>query len=237
MRTAPSGPGIAAAALVALLLVVFGWLSRNQDLFPPNSMPWKPVALDAAPGWLAHWQMRKLHGDAALCRAALQTASHLRVTRMADRKIDGDCGFDNVVRADAMPVAFAPRVTASCALTAGLYWYQRQLQAAAAAQFHTRLVGIEQLGTFACRNVNNQADGNRSEHATANAIDVAAFRLADGRTIRVARDYGKPTPEGRFLDAAHDTACGIFNTVLGPRYNRLHAGHFHLDMGRYSICS
>jgi hypothetical protein len=99
---------------------------------------------------------------------------------------------------------------------------------------HSKLVGIGQLGTFSCRNVNNEAVGNRSQHATANAIDIAVFHFADGRTASVLRDYGKPTPQGRFLDAAHDEACHLFSTVLGPRYNRLHANHFHFDMGGFS---
>jgi hypothetical protein len=101
---------------------------------------------------------------------------------------------------------------------------------------HAGLVRIDQLGTFACRNVDSEAVGPRSQHATANAIDIAAFHFADGRTASVARDYGKDSAQGRFLDAAHDAACGLFNTVLGPRYNRLHATHFHLDMGPYRIC-
>jgi hypothetical protein len=54
--------------------------------------------------------------------------------------------------------------------------------------------------------------------------------------ISVLKDYGKATPEGRFLDAAHDGACDFFNIVLGPRYNRLHANHFHLDMGGFRFC-
>jgi hypothetical protein len=134
-------------------------------------------------------------------------------------------------------VAFAPRITATCDLTAALFWYQTELQKIAASQIHARLVRIDQLGTFACRNVNSEVVGARSEHATANAIDVAAFHFADGRVAAVGRDYGKSSPEGRFLDAAHDTACGLFNAVLGPRYNRLHANHFHLDMGSYRTCS
>jgi len=101
---------------------------------------------------------------------------------------------------------------------------------------HSRLTGFTQLGTFSCRNVNSEADGNRSEHATANAIDIASFHFADGRTVSVVKDYGKAGDAGRFLDQAHDQTCGLFNVVLGPRYNRLHANHFHLDMGRYGIC-
>ncbi len=50
------------------------------------------------------------------------------------------------------------------------------------------------------------------------------------------RDFGKDTPEGRFLDAAQAQACGVFNVVLGPLYNKQHADHFHLDMGNFLMC-
>ncbi len=234
--TPPRAPAVLLSAVMALLLVVVGWFYANEDLFPPNSLPWKPLVLDAPPGWIAHWQLNRLAADGAHCRATLGTASRLSVTQLKDRKIDDRCGFTDVVSADASPLRFSPRVTATCGLTAALYWYQRQLEPIALATMHSRLTGISQLGTFACRNVNGEAGGNRSEHATANAIDVAVFHFADGRTVSVRKSYGKSDDAGRFLDQAHNQACGLFNTVLGPRYNKLHADHFHLDMGRYGIC-
>ena len=121
-------------------------------------------------------------------------------------------------------------------LTAGLYWWQGRLQEIAQREMGSRLARIDQIGIYACRNVNNAESGNRSQHATANAIDIAAFRFADGRTATVLRDYGKPTPQGRFLAAVRQQACGIFNSVLGPEYNKLHADHFHFDMGPNWIC-
>ena len=39
-------------------------------------------------------------------------------------------------------------------------------------------------------------------------------------------DIGKQ----RFLRGAHDTACKIFGTVLGPEANNAHRNHLHLDM-------
>ena len=235
------GCGLLMAAWIAVMLVSLGWLYANQDQLPPNSLPWKPVVLDDQPGWLAHWQMSRLKRDRAACRTALTGASALTFTSLADRRIDDRCGFENVVRTQHSPIAFVPQVTATCALTAALYWYQRRLESIAEGTMHSELAGVDQLGTFSCRNVNNEAAGNRSQHATANAIDIATFRFADGRTASVLRDYGKPTPEGRFLDAAHDQACRLFSVVLGPRYNRLHANHFHLDMGGVSpvggLCS
>jgi hypothetical protein len=241
LRARGGGCGAGVAALIALLLAGLGWLYANEDLFAPNSLPWKPVVLDAPPRWLAHWQMDNLKSNRQACRTALAGASALVFVPLADRRIDDRCGFENVVRTEDSPVTFAPKVTATCVLTAALYWYQRQLQPIAEKTMHASITGVSQLGTFSCRNVNGEAAGNRSQHATANAIDVAAFRFADGRSATVVRDYGKPTPEGRFLDAAHDQACRLFGVVLGPRYNRLHANHFHLDMGGVSpvggLCS
>ena len=224
------------AALMALVLVVMGWFWSNEDQFPPNSLPWKPVTLDAPPGWLAHWQINRMQWDAQLCRDTLRTASQLEVVVLADRQMRGECRFENVMRATSSPIVFSPRVTATCGMTAALYWYQGQLAKAAQTHMGSRLTGITQLGTYACRNVNNASEGRLSQHATANAIDIAAFRFANGKTASVLRDFGKDTPEGRFLDAAHRHACGLFNVVLSPRYNKLHADHFHLDMGGFLMC-
>lgn len=236
MRRAPAGCAVATAAFMALGFVALGWLLAHEAEFAPNTLPWRPVVLDAPPHWLAHWQMRRLSSDGSQCLETLARARHLRFTRLKDRRIDGQCGFTDVVRADAQPVAFSPHVTATCGLTAALYWFQLELAPIARQEMGADLVGIGQLGTFACRNVNNERDGRRSQHATANAIDIASFRFSDGRTVSVLHDFGKPTAQGRFLDRAHDAACAVFGTVLGPRYNRLHANHFHLDMAGYSYC-
>jgi hypothetical protein len=219
---------------MALFFVVFGALYQNHVAVPPNTLPWRAVDLAAAPGWIAHWQMEELEKNGSACRQALSHAA-VAFTPVKDHAVDGDCGYYNVVRLNAVPIA--PRASATCGLAAGLVWLQRDLQAAAASQMHARLTGIDQLGVFSCRNVNSESSGPRSEHATANAIDIVGFHFSDGRRALVARDYGKPSDAGRFLDAAHDAACRLFNGVLGPRYNRLHANHFHLDMGPYRICS
>ena len=218
------------AALAAGVCLYEGWIR-----IPPNLLPWGPVLLDRKPGWFAHIQLNSLASDGNACRAALGRAQ-LKFTPLSDRPIDGGCGFKDVVRSDASPIAFNPRPVATCGMTAALYWYQRRLDEIARSHLHTNILRIDQLGTYACRNINSASEGRRSEHATANAIDIAAFHLADGRVISVLKDYGKDTPEGRFLDAAHDGACDFFNIVLGPRYNRLHANHFHLDMGGFRFC-
>jgi hypothetical protein len=219
---------IALAALAVGGALYEGWLDLPARLLPPPK-------LDQEPGMLAHLQLNSLASNGNVCRAAL-TRAGLKFTALADRQIDRECSFTDVVRSDATPIPFNNQPVATCGMAAALAWYQQRLDAIAASELNTRIIKIDQLGTYACRNINSAAEGRRSEHATANAIDIAAFHLADGRVITVLGDYGKDTPEGRFLDAAHDAACGLFNIVLGPRYNRLHANHFHMDMGGFRFC-
>lgn len=223
--------------ILFLLALIAGGVAVYESWIriPPNFLPWSQVTLDAEPGWFANVQLNSLSTDGAACREALGRST-MKFSVMADREIGERCGFTDVVRSDATPIAMSPRPVATCAMTAGLYWWQRRVDAIAQAELHTRVTRIDQLGTYACRNINSAAEGRRSQHATANAIDIAAFHLADGRVISVLKDYGKPTPEGRFLDAAHAEACALFNIVLGPKYNRLHANHFHFDMGGFQMC-
>ena len=74
------------------------------------------------------------------------------------------------------------------------------------------------------------------QHATANAIDMAGLTLADGRELRLARDWGGVGPEAAFLRAARDGACRWFGAVLGPDHDAAHADHLHLDMGPWRAC-
>lgn len=53
-----------------------------------------------------------------------------------------------------------------------------------------RLTRIEHLGSYACRNIYHRPDARRSEHASAEALDVSGFQLSDGRKITVLRGWG-----------------------------------------------
>lgn len=86
--------------------------------------------------------------------------------------------------------------------------------------------------SHACRNVNHRTNGLRSEHATANAIDIAGFGLGGGRQVTVKSDWkGDSAQRSAFLRALMDEACDFFAVVLSPNYNQAHHDHFHFDMG------
>ena len=85
---------------------------------------------------------------------------------------------------------------------------------------------------YACRNRNNQSGGRLSEHAKGNAIDISAFRLADGSEISVLNDW-RGGKRSKILRNLHKSACGPFGTVLGPDSDRFHQTHFHFDTADY----
>ena len=113
---------------------------------------------------------------------------------------------------------------------------RHSLQPVAREIYGQAVAGVEHLGSFACRNIYGRVDARRSQHASANALDIAAFRLADGRRVVVAEDWNGHGDAARFLRAVRDGACGNFDGVLGPDYNRAHHDHFHLDLGGWQIC-
>src|SRR6185312_5187225 len=71
-----------------------------------------------------------------------------------------------------------------------------------------------------------------SEHAFGNALDIAAFTLADGRRISVQDGWrGGPEEQG-FLRDVQAAACDQFSTVLAPGSNVYHYNHIHVDLRR-----
>jgi hypothetical protein len=80
--------------------------------------------------------------------------------------------------------------------------------------------------------MNGDPKARISEHAFGNALDVAAFTLADGRKIVVKSGWhGAPEEQG-FLRDVQGGACELFNTVLAPGSNVYHYDHIHVDLMR-----
>ncbi|MCZ7594898.1 MAG: extensin family protein [Hyphomicrobium sp.] len=88
-------------------------------------------------------------------------------------------------------VEFSPPPTMNCRLAASLSeWVDKVLQPAAQQALGTRIKRIIGASSYSCRNIYNNPKLSLSEHATGNAIDIAGFVTADGRTITVAKAWG-----------------------------------------------
>jgi hypothetical protein len=99
----------------------------------------------------------------------------------------------------------------------------------------SELVRIDHFGSYACRNIYHRANARLSEHATAEALDISGFRLANGQQVTVLRGW-KQDKTQPWLRAMLSASCAYYGNGLGPDYNAAHANHFHLGMRGYGLC-
>lgn len=216
--------------LLALGAGAHGWLKAH-----PEHDPRAPLDLDGPEGWATGTKLASLRGDPALCRDALDRAG-IPFTPL-DPAGEGACRREDRLRitdvADRGLQLSPSAPEASCAVDAALVWWMRhRVQPAAEQLLGSRVASLQHLGTYSCRRVNGGTTGRWSEHATANAIDIAGFTLEDGRQLTLSGDWaeeGSEDAEAAFLRQVRDGACDVFGTVLSPEYNALHEDHFHLD--------
>jgi hypothetical protein len=162
-------------------------------------------------------------------------------TPVADRYYGAGCSTVNAVslnalQGDAAQFSLANIGPVTCP-TADLMigWARFGVDRAARQILGSPLQRIETMGSYSCRNVSGTS--RRSAHSTAEAVDVSAFILADGRRISVLGDWtGGSKAEREFLEVVHRSACKRFGTVLGPDYNAAHRDHLHLEKGDGSFC-
>jgi hypothetical protein len=129
------------------------------------------------------------------------------------------------------------KLTCEAAVALAL-WLKQDLQDLALEHFGNRVVAVQSFGTFSCRNIigNPLWKAWRSQHATANAVDIGGFTLSDGRRISVKGSWHGTGTEARFLRAAHASACRYFHVALSPDFNAAHHDHFHFDRGPLMRC-
>lgn len=225
-------PGVRRVILLACLLASVAGVAWLLPRLPEAWNPFAPIDLAGPVGPFTRHKLRGLAADPTACFAALDAAG-VAATPLPDASAGPDCPLRGTTR---LPGRFDPaRPVLTCPMAAAWTLYERQVLAPAAqAHFGTGIARIRHLGTLACRDV--RGGTRRSQHATANAIDLAVLRLEDGREVSVRRDWGRDTPAGALLRDARDGACRIFAAVLGPDRDAAHADHFHLDLGRWTAC-
>jgi Extensin-like protein C-terminus len=130
-------------------------------------------------------------------------------------------------------VAVKPAATLACPIVSVLdHWLTETVQPAAQRWFGQRVVEIKQISAYSCRGMNGNPSAHISEHAFGNALDIAAFTLADGRHVSVKDGWhGLPEEQG-FLRDVEAGACQQFTTVLAPGSNVYHYDHIHVDLMR-----
>lgn len=216
------------ALLAVLIIEAWSWVERH-----PQDLPWTEVALDQTVGRFTASKIAALGVDAPRCRRLLDEAG-VRDRPAPAQQSGSTCGYDDgmlLQSGNARTAGFSPAsLVTSCPVAAALMlWDNQVVQPAAERHFGAGVASLLHAGSYSCRRLYGRADGPWSEHATADAVDVVGFRLDDGRTISVLRNWNGDPHSQAFLRDVRDGACDLFTTVLSPDYNAAHRDHLHLD--------
>jgi Extensin-like protein C-terminus len=203
----------AVGGLVLLSLAGCGWIERAER-----------------PAWRAQAE------NLCLSRGLVKPSAYIE----PEPEISGPgiCGMTHPFKVSALAdgaLSVEKPVTIDCSMIPALEaWLADVVQPIAQARFGSSVTGIDAFGGYSCRSVDNISGARLSEHAFGNAIDIAGFRLVDGREVSIVRDWKRTdTQESTFLHEIHAGACQHFTTVLGPGADVFHYNHFHLDLAMH----
>lgn len=222
---------LAILAVAALL----GWRELQRMMREhPERFPWTELSLDDPVGPFTGIKLAALTDEPNRCRTLLAASGFAEQAYRQPPEVDDRCRVPDgvhIIPENRRSIAYSPSgLMTACPVAAALALWEREVvQPAARRHFDSRVVRIDHAGSFSCRRLYGRSEGRFSEHATADAIDILAFRLGNGRRVAVLRDWDDEPSEMAFLREVRDGACDLFSTVLSPDYNSAHADHFHLD--------
>lgn len=207
------------------------WFARDYVRRHPQDVPWTALDLAHLVGAFTGRKIADLGDEPAQCRALIRRGGVGSVP-VPPVLASADCGYADGMRIASGDVAFAPPgLVTSCPVAAALHLLERSvIQPAALRRFGSPVRTIDHAGSYSCRRLYGRSEGPFSEHATADAIDLTDFRLADGTRISVLRDWPAGGAKAAFLRDVRDGSCRLFATVLSPDYNAAHRDHLHLDV-------
>ena len=203
-------------------------------IVPQTLSPLSPLSLDKRDQWFVDLKLAVLRRDPKLCQSILKQP-YVNAIPVADNSPENGCGWANSFRFSEIGDAQINVLPLTCEMTAALsLWARYELQPAAIAIFGYPVAKIHHLGTYSCRHI--EGKNRRSEHASANAIDISGFTLRDGRKISVLHHWQGRRSEAKFLRRVQRAACRYFRVTLGPEYNAAHVDHFHFDRSLFWSC-
>ena len=175
------------------------------------------------------------------CRLALTDAVAIAPS-IPDIHGVGGCGGEDLVRLEAIvlpdkrQVSVKPAAILRCAMASALADWIRTDIAPLATSLGSAISDLDNFDSFECRGRNRIVGARLSEHGRANALDVRAFKLANGRAISLT----DRTVPRELRETVLHSVCARFSTVLGPGSDGYHEDHIHLDLmerrNNYRIC-
>jgi hypothetical protein len=229
---------ILAPLLLTILLSIMIFGSFWFGLVPQQFSPFPRISLAVQGQWFLDPRLAMLRNNPSLCRQVL-VAPYISAPRIKTKPIRNGCGWTNAVALSRAGTANIAGKPLTCEMAAAVtLWTSGVLQPAAEEMFGHRVKRIHTMGTYGCRNIvgNRMWRNTRSQHATANAIDISAFTLTNGARISVLKHWNSTGNKGKFLRKIHRRSCRYFRVSLSPNFNVSHRDHFHFDRGPLWTC-
>ena len=242
--------GGASFIAVAAVVAAAGGAVAQEAGTNPHPHAGRPLAIPQqfAPPQEAYASFPDRAAGPAGSSAAAPSACQTRLASLAEFKPlpvlvgAGECGADDavlmqsVVLPDQSRVAVSPPATMRCTMAEAVALWLREDIVPVVRSMGSPLRTVEEYDSYECRGRNRVRGAMLSEHGRANALDIRALVLADGRSVGLT-DVNV-TKEWR--TAIRASACARFSTVLGPGSDGFHEEHIHLDLaerhGGYKTC-
>ncbi len=230
--------GVAAFFFAGVIaFAVYQAMVHPDTPLPDEWNPTAPLRISDPVTALTGWKLNRAVASQDQCLAVLDGFAALRP--LAPLEETEQCFIRDRVELRGVGQAGLSPIETRCAIALRMaMWEQHSVQPAAAEILGQSISRINHIGSYNCR-VMRTASGpstRMSTHATADAIDIAGFELADGSRIRLLDDWESAGPQAEFLRSVRDGACNWFSLTLSPDYNRLHADHFHLQSTGWGLC-
>jgi hypothetical protein len=179
--------------------------------------------------------------ELSACRQAL-TEDIAIAPSIPDIHGPGGCGGDDLVKLEAIVlpdkhrVALTPPATLRCKIASEIADWVRTDVVSLTEQLGSEPSVLDNFDSYECRSFNRIPGGHLSEHGRANALDVRAIKLANGKSI----EFTDRTVPRDLRESFLHSVCARFMTVLGPGSDGYHEEHIHLDLmerrNNYKIC-
>lgn len=144
---------------------------------------------------VADWSAQEI--QAALDKCGMMLAGIGASYRHLASLREGVCGAPAPIELSSIgtnpSVAIIPPAKVTCGIAASLSaWSDTVLQPVALAHLGENITQIRNVASYVCRNRYNAPNKRISEHARANALDMAAFKTSSGNWISVLKDWALP---------------------------------------------